>query len=128
MNQNNQYNGQQRRASFDVQPSSTMPLCHVHAEMEDKGRLLLTFGNGCVACSLNERQEILTVLEAVVPEGATVDSVSFLASLLPTDERVEDYIRSLPWSTEAGEYEKTLVAGNLRAFVSYLRTQQQEGE
>lgn len=35
-------------------------------------------------------------------------------------EKVEKYIRSLKWSKEAIDYEKTLVAGNIRAYANYL--------
>src|SRR5688572_7626575 len=34
-----------------------------------------------------------------------------------SDVVVEEFIRALPWSIEATEWEKTLVAGNLRHFV-----------
>lgn len=116
-------NGQQY--PFDAskhRDSTPMPLCHVHARMEDEGRLMLTYGNRCVACSLNERQELLAVIDTAIPKGHTVDSVSFLRHLIPTDESVERYIRSLTWSAEAGEDEKALVAGNIRGFVTYLRS------
>lgn len=116
----NEGNAQQYK--FDVkQPQQPMPLCQVHARLEDQNKLLLTYGHSCVACSLNERQEFLSVLEAAVPENTIVDAVTFLAQLIPTPERVEDYIRSLQWSTDTTESEKTLVAGNIRGFATHLR-------
>lgn len=116
----NQENAQQYK--FEVkQPQQPMPLCHVHARLEDQGKLLLTYGNRCVACSLNERQELLTVLESAVPENSSVDAVAFLSHLIPSPKRVEDYIRSLQWSADAAEAEKTLVAGNIRGFAAHLR-------
>ncbi len=39
----------------------------------------------------------------------------------PIDNTAEDYIRSLNWSAEAKDYEKTLVAGNIRGFYAWLR-------
>jgi hypothetical protein len=36
------------------------------------------------------------------------------------DEKIEKYITSLPWSPFATEREKTLVAGNIRAFYDWL--------
>lgn len=38
-----------------------------------------------------------------------------------SEEEVEKYITSLPWSPNATEDEKTLVAGNIRAFAARLR-------
>ena len=36
-------------------------------------------------------------------------------------EQIEEYIRSLPWSDDTPDIHKTLVAGNIRAFYSWLR-------
>lgn len=41
---------------------------------------------------------------------------------LTLPEKVETYIRSLPWSEEATEADRTLVAGNLRAFAAAIRS------
>lgn len=37
---------------------------------------------------------------------------------------IEKYIRSLPWSKDATETEKALVAGNIRAFYDYLKKEE----
>lgn len=49
-----------------------------------------------------------------------------LARTLPAD--VEDYIRSLKWSPAASDWEKTLVAGNLRTFAAWVRSGKQDIE
>ncbi len=37
---------------------------------------------------------------------------------IPTDEEVDNYINSLTWHDETTDDERTLVAGNIRGFVS----------
>lgn len=119
-------NNQQRPRDSGSDKSPATPLCRVHARIKDRGALVMHYGNGCVACSLNERKELLDVLGSAVAQGEVIDSVSFLRGLIPTDEDVESYIRSLPWSDDAEEHEKTLVAGNIRGFVAYLQTRSGE--
>jgi hypothetical protein len=46
---------------------------------------------------------------------------SEIAAILPTPERVETYIKSLPWSDAATDIEKTLVIANIRTFAASLR-------
>ena len=38
-----------------------------------------------------------------------------------SDEDVERFIKRLPWTSSVGEYEKTLVIGNIRNFWSVLK-------
>lgn len=45
------------------------------------------------------------------------------ARSIQTDDNIEDYIRSLPWSEYATDDEKTLVAGNIRRFHEWLKRQ-----
>lgn len=40
----------------------------------------------------------------------------------PIDNTADDYIRSLAWSAAAKDYEKTLVAGNIRGFYAWLKS------
>ncbi len=44
---------------------------------------------------------------------------AFLVML--SSDWVEEYIRELPWSPEATDEERTLVAGNIRGFVGRMR-------
>ena len=39
-----------------------IPLCGVHQQLEDTQKLEVAIGNGCVACSLHERSQLLAVL------------------------------------------------------------------
>jgi hypothetical protein len=54
------------------------PLCPVHKRIDDNGTLELEIGNNCVACSLNERTELLKVLEPVASPDGSEDSVTVL--------------------------------------------------
>lgn len=40
-----------------------VPLCPVHRQVDNAGHLEVFYGNACVACSLNERAELLKLLE-----------------------------------------------------------------
>lgn len=55
------------------------PLCPVHARIDSAGTLEVEIGgNACVACSLNERKELLDILAPfAAPEGAE-DSVTVM--------------------------------------------------
>lgn len=67
------------RAAYE---SQLMPLCPVHQSIDDRGRLEVTYGNHCVACSLNERLGLLDILSEHIVAGPLTDSVSFLRGLL----------------------------------------------
>lgn len=54
------------------------PLCAVHQRLEDAGNLECEIGNDCVACSLNERRELLRAIAPFAAEGNTEDSVTVL--------------------------------------------------
>lgn len=59
-----------------------MPLCAVHDQLDRTGDLILTYGNSCVACSLNEHQELLNLIAEHINPFA--DSVTCLRQLLTT--------------------------------------------
>lgn len=61
--------------------SGEMPLCPVHRAIENRGEVELVYGNGCVACSLNERTELLEILASALPPKDT-DSVTFLRQVM----------------------------------------------
>tara|TARA_R100000808_G_C2153695_1_gene164191 strand:+ start:2538 stop:2711 length:174 start_codon:yes stop_codon:yes gene_type:complete len=42
-----------------------------------------------------------------------------------TNSNVQDYINSLPWSEDASEEQKTLVAGNIQGFWQFLVREKQ---
>lgn len=78
----------------DSQPDSSpldapeMPLCPVHKRLNESGvlgtlgcGLELQYSNGCVACSLNERQELLDTLARFAPEDESEDSIAVLRKL-----------------------------------------------
>src|SRR5688500_16782533 len=54
------------------------PLCAVHQSIENKGALELEVGNNCVACSLNERTELLMILAPLAAPDGSEDSVTVL--------------------------------------------------
>lgn len=54
------------------------PLCDIHQRLENAGSLECEIGNDCVACSLNERRELLELLAPFAAEGNTEDSVTVL--------------------------------------------------
>jgi hypothetical protein len=62
-------------------PEVSMPLCEGHARIDKRGMLVLEVGNNCVACSLNERTELLVMLAPFIPEGGA-DSVATLQTVL----------------------------------------------
>jgi hypothetical protein len=68
------------------------PLCPVHTRIDGAGTLEIeTGGNACVACSLNERKELLDILAPfAAPEGSE-DSVTVM-------RRVSDF-----YQTHAGD-------------------------
>lgn len=56
----------------------TAPLCEVHQRLEDADALECEIGNDCVACSLNERRELLGLIAPYAAEGNIEDSVTVL--------------------------------------------------
>jgi hypothetical protein len=57
---------------------NNLPCCEVHAALDARGTLELEIGNKCVACSPNERAELLKILAPHVPVDDRSDSVGFL--------------------------------------------------
>jgi len=51
------------------------------------------------------------------------DDVPYLIAhcLLPTDDEVEDYIKTLTWFQCTSDDHKTLIAGNIRGFWSWMK-------
>lgn len=62
--------------------ATALPLCPLHQSLEDRAALEVVYGNDCVACSLNERAELLQTLAPHVPLDGWVDSVGFLKKKL----------------------------------------------
>jgi hypothetical protein len=58
------------------------PMCPLHRRIEDKGDMDLEIGNDCLACSLNERAELLATLAAGTAADGNIDSVSALTALV----------------------------------------------
>jgi hypothetical protein len=46
----------------EAESEPEMPLCTMHKHLDKVGELALNYGNGCVACSLNERKGLLELL------------------------------------------------------------------
>lgn len=64
-----------------VRADQLPPLCPLHRNLDDKGNLELEIGNDCVACSLNERTDLLSVLAGNAPVDGRTDSVTVLRGL-----------------------------------------------
>jgi hypothetical protein len=59
------------------------PMCPAHRKIEDSGDMNLEIGNDCVACSLNERSELLSILaDGLSDTTEPVDSVTALMTLV----------------------------------------------
>lgn len=67
------------------------PLCPVHQSLEDRGKLEVVYGNECIACSLNERVELLNILTPAAPQDGSADTVTVLRNVM-------DF-----WNTHQGE-------------------------
>jgi hypothetical protein len=63
-----------------AESSAAPTLCPVHQEIEDFGNLEIVYGNNCVACSLNERDELLEILATV--GDTSKDSVTALREVV----------------------------------------------
>ena len=69
------------------EPVPSAPLCPVHQSLEDQGKLECEIGgNNCVACSLNERAELLALLAPLAARDGSEDSVSVLRRVVETQE------------------------------------------
>lgn len=55
------------------------------------------------------------IVNQVIDRMASVEK-----SALPTEEEVEEYLKSLQWKGEADDYQITLVHGNIRGFYGWL--------
>lgn len=67
------------------------PLCLLHKRLEDRNALEVVYGNDCIACSLNERQELLELLAPLAPQDAEADSVTVMRKVIEF------------WNTHQGE-------------------------
>lgn len=74
--------------------SETLPLCTIHLRMENRGTLEAVYGNHCVACSLNERVELLNTLAGDNPPTRT-DSVTFLRELIAERDSLKAQVEGL---------------------------------
>lgn len=72
-------------------PADELALCPVHKRLDSAGTLECEVGNDCVACSLNERGELLQIIAPFAAEGNTEDSVTVM-------RRVVDF-----YATHVGE-------------------------
>lgn len=70
------------------------PLCPVHTKLEADQQLECEIGNGCVACSLHERTQLLKLLGPYAPNGAMLDSITVLQRLLGQCAALEQALRS----------------------------------
>lgn len=59
-----------------------VPLCPVHKSLDERDDLVLEIGNNCVACSLHERAELLTILEPFANPDGSQDSVTVLRNAI----------------------------------------------
>jgi hypothetical protein len=57
------------------------PLCDLHRRLDNKELLECEIGNHCVACSLNERTALLSILAPFAPEDQSKDSVTVAQEL-----------------------------------------------
>ncbi len=78
-------------ASSHSPASPVQPLCAVHQRLESTNALECEVGNDCVACSLNERRELLQLIAPFAAAGNTEDSVTVM-------RRVAEF-----YATHAGE-------------------------
>ena len=63
--------------------TGAMPLCPVHKRLEESDNLEVEIGGlNCVACSLNERSEMLKVLAPLAPPDHSLDSIGVLRSAI----------------------------------------------
>lgn len=77
------------RASSLSPTQEQTPLCTVHADLDRADKLELHYGNGCVACSLNERRELLDVLASALPPPDS-DAVTFLRGVVERARASQD--------------------------------------
>ena len=97
----------------EVGALESQPLCPVHRKLEDAGKLECEIGgNNCVACSLNERTELLAILATFTAEGNTEDSVTvlrrvteFYATHVGEDRVIVSYPAATPTPTSEDAHE-----------------------
>jgi hypothetical protein len=65
------------------------PFCPPHAALEECEKLELEVGNDCVACSLNERSELLNLLEPFAADGNSEDSCTVLRKVIDLRKETE---------------------------------------
>lgn len=80
-----------RNTSTSAAAQEEQPLCPVHRSLEERDALEVGYGNNCIACSLNERQELLDLLAPFAAPDASEDTVTVL-------RRLADF-----WNTHQGE-------------------------
>lgn len=90
-------------------PEKSVPLCSVHQTLEDCDQLEVQIsGMNCVACSLNERAELLLILEPCAPIDQSKDSVTVLREVvdfwLRTSARAESaHVTTKPSASSASD-------------------------
>lgn len=58
------------------------PLCPLHQSLENRGKLEVTYGNLCIACSLNEREALLDLLAPLAPRDGSADSLNVMRKVI----------------------------------------------
>jgi len=84
--------------------TAVMPLCPVHRSLDSRDALECKVQNNCVACSLNEREALLSILTPCTPAGGAEDSVTVLQRVVDfylTHYGENRVVVSRPVSTEA---------------------------
>lgn len=71
------------------------PMCPVHRKIEDKGDAELEIGNDCLACSLNERAELLAILATGILADGSTDSVTALTAVINEREALLSEVAQL---------------------------------
>lgn len=99
-----------------------MPLCAVHDQLDQTGDLILAYGNKCVACSLNERQELLNLIAEFIDPFA--DAVTCLKRLLEDRCLGRDF--HVDWRLEAfarlGHLRDSMTMKDVQTVRNFLNT------
>lgn len=93
--------------SLDGFLESQTPLCPVHRDLDRKNSLELTIGgNSCVACSLNEREQLLTIVAAATGADGSKDSLTCLTQIVNERSALQEIAaaaRAFVWEPENWE-------------------------
>ena len=62
-------------------------------------------------------------IRALLPAAKKLKETTNAQIVLPSKEQVEKFLQEISWSKQASDYEKTLVAGNIRYFYGWFHSQ-----